>query len=258
MRCVVPFIWLITGLFSCTGCGTFELSPEAQLASRQQDPVEEQLNQLVGARSIEEIDRKLEEILDGKDAQKTIERLLSDWGKHDSWYDLAVVEFIWEHWPGYYGKKSEISPGPLMSVIATRVREERSLLPQFFWYVQWRMNGLSFQRLCQFCEASGSCCRISGEEFPLILLVGSAIRESRIVSFDPPASTTGAWEEARLYFLSQRPFLRFNAEQVAYEMDYSARNEGRYLTLEEQETIPPATPLPDWDSDIVPERPVKQ
>jgi hypothetical protein len=39
-------------------------------------------------------------------------------------------------------------------------------------------------------------------------------------------------------------------------MDYAG--EGRYLTADEQEATPPSTPLPNWDSEILPSRPVKK
>jgi hypothetical protein len=231
---------------------------ESHFALKPRDHIGEQLDRLVSARSIQEIEARFDEILDGKDAQRIVERLVSGWGKHDSWYDLTVVHFIWKHWPSYYGRQKNVAPGPLMSVIASRATEQPGLLAEYFWYAQWHSNGLSFKWMCQACESPGPCCSISGEEFPLILLVAGAIRDRQIVNFDPPSSTAGAWVQASLHFLSMRPFLRFDADQVAYVMDYAAQREGRYLTADEQEATPPSTPLPNWDSDIVPSRPVKK
>src|SRR5207245_1967288 len=144
---------LAAGLSVVSGCGIIKVPPESWHVFRRQDQDDEQLNRLASAQSIEQIDAVFEEILACKNGQKTVERLLSGWGKHDSWYDLAVVHFIWKHWPSYYGRQENIDSGPLMSVIASRISEQPSLLAEYFWYAQWQVNGLSFKWLCQACES---------------------------------------------------------------------------------------------------------
>jgi hypothetical protein len=255
MRHARVFVLLGACALFSAGCGIIKTPLDSHFAFKPPDHVGEQLDRLVSARSIQEIDARFDEILDGEDGQRVVERLLSGWGKHDSWYDLAVVHF---HWPSYYGRHKDIHSGPFMRAIVSRIREQPSLLAEYFWYAQWHANGLSFKWLCQACEGPGPCCSIGGEEFPLILLVAGAIRDAQLVHFDPPTSTVRAWGEASLYFLSMRPFLRFDAEQVAYMMDYAAQREGSYLTPDKQEATPPSTPLPNWDSDILPSRPAKK
>lgn len=257
MRPISVRITVAAGLLLGAGCGTIKAPRDVGLALKPRAGAEEQVLRLVSARSIEEIDSGFEEILARKDREQIVERLLSGWGRHDSWYDLAVVHFIWNHWPSYYGRQEKLDPRPLMSAITSRISEQPSLLPEYFWYAQWQMNGLSFRWLCGACESPGPCCTIGGEEFPLLLLVAGATRDVQAIDFDRRGSTARAWGQAGLRFLAMRPFLRYDAKQVAYVIDYAAQREGRYLTADEQEGAAPPTPLPNWDSDVVPARPVK-
>jgi len=250
---------LVAGLIFISGCGIIKTSGETRVAFESRDQIDEQLDRLLESSSLEEIDTAFDEILPSKNGQKTIERLLAGWGKHGSWYDLVVVHYIWTHWPSYYGRSDKIDPAPLMPLIAARLNEQPELLPQLYWYVQWKFDGLSFPMFCRPCESTFGCCRVDGEEFPMILLFASAIRDRHLVDYDdPPRSTARAWREASLYFQSLRPFLRYDPEKVAYVVDEAAQHEGRYLTPGEQDAMAPLSPLPKWDMAGVPERPKKK
>ncbi|MCY2966262.1 MAG: hypothetical protein NT069_21960 [Planctomycetota bacterium] len=234
------------------GCHAFDSSCASRLAIKPDD--EDWIDRLDNARSLEQVDAVLQEIVPGGNGQRNVELLISEWGKHGSWFDLAVVRYIWTAWPSGYGKWQHIDSGPLMSLASVRLRENGDLLPQVFWYALWEWNGLEFNRLCQICESPGPCVKESGEEFRWILFIAGALREPNLVEFDPPRSTEHAWHRGSMYFLSQRPFLRFDSEQFAYLTDHEAKRDGQYLMPNDQQSSVPSTPLPKWDSDVVPTR----
>ena len=252
------FISLASGLTLSSGCGALKMPAESRSLFAQQRNVDELLDRLTSARSIAEIDAILDEILADKNGQKIVERLLSGWGKNGSWYDLAVVEYLWKYWPSYYGKHGKIDSAPLMPLVMSRLNEQPDLLPQLFWFVQWKFDGLEFPLFCRPCESLICSRRIEGEEFPTILLFAGAIRERHLVDYKPPCSTRQAWERASLYFQALRPFLHYESDKVAYVVDYPAQHEGRYLKPDEQDATTPETPLPNWDSNQFPERPARK
>jgi len=228
--------------------------PEVQFPSTGNDLI--QIDRLADVRSVTEIDSILEGLIPTRRGQANVERLLDGWGRHGSWYDLAVVHYLWDHWPSAYERWDRIEPAPLMSVVTARIRNNPDLLRQAFWYATWKSSRLEFADLCRCCQsAPNGCVYVAGQEFRLILLIGGAINAPELIDHSSPRSAGDDWTISRLYFLSKRPFLRFDRERGAYTVDVDAEREGRYLNAEEQRSQIPTTPLPDWDSDVVPARP---
>ena len=220
--------------------------PDVQFPSTGNDL--SQIDRLADVRSVTEIDSILDGLIPTRHGQANVERLLDGWGRHGSWYDLAVVHYLWDHWPSAYERWDKIEAAPLMPIVTARVRENPHLLRQVFWYATWKSSRLEFADLCRLCQHAGSgCIYVAGQEFRLMLLIGGAMSEPELIDYD--------WTISRLYFLSKRPFLRFDRDCGVYAVDVEAEREGRYLNADEQQSEVPATPLPNWDSDVVPERP---
>lgn len=200
--------------------------------------------------SIDEIDKVLSHRLNSPSAQTHCEALISGWGKHDSWYDLIVVKFIWEHWEAVYGEHHELDYERVMKQIQDRINEQPELLNQVCWYVQWKYGPWNMPRLCRWLEAQVLHGRyVIGEEFPYLLYVaGLAGTRGGLAS-----AVSTEWDKifvslyiAKLEFLAGRPFLIYDNESGRFKYDEPAVKQSRYVSVERQHMTPRKTPLPKW------------
>jgi hypothetical protein len=201
--------------------------------------------------------------------QENIELLLEGWGKHGSWYDLTVVRYVWKHWPRvFHADRDDIDPLRLIPIARKRIEEQPKLVRQLFWYAQWERRGMKFKDICEVSrsplEVDGSCV---GAEFPSILFIAGAIGQPELLETGAPPGTGKATADqlcdwwimtGYLYFRSIRPFLRYDPKRNVFTYDAAADRENRYLHPEDQEPTPPATPLPDWESQSVPQPPARK
>ncbi len=79
-----------------SGCSVMNLKGRSEVATRAK--LADEIVEFANIRSVEEIDRRLDELCSTADAQQRAELLIEGWGKHGSWYDLAVVKFLWDRW----------------------------------------------------------------------------------------------------------------------------------------------------------------
>jgi hypothetical protein len=237
-------------------------------------------------RSIPEIDHALKELEDGPKpgrrsllrliglsseapGQANLELLMDGWGRHGLWFDLAVMRYIWKSWPRIYtddGKQFDALR--LITILRSRVEEQPKLLGQLFWYVQWEHRGLTFKDICYVIRAAMSSDHsCAGSEFPGILFAAGALGQPWLLESGTPPKTAKATSEQVCdswttmgypYFLAVRPFLRYDSRNHVFVYDQVADRENRYLKSEEQDPPCPSTPLPEWDSKIVPEPPARE
>jgi hypothetical protein len=200
--------------------------------------------------------------------QENIELLLEGWGKHGSWYDLTVVRYVWKHWPRvFHADRDDIDPMRLIPILQQRVKEQPKLSGQLFWYAQWEHRGMKFKEICDVSRSpllvDNSC---GGAEFPAILFIAGAMGQPWLLQAggtkggDPSADQLCDWwiMTGYLYFQSIRPFVRYDSRRHLYVYDEAADRENRYLRPDEQKPVCPTTPLPDWDSKIMPEPPARE
>jgi hypothetical protein len=220
-------------------------------------PMQESLMRLGEVRSVEEIDAALERIVPGNEGQHNVEVMFEGWGKHGSWYDLAVNRYIFSHWPSAYRKKwNHIDSRPLAAIIERRLNEQPDLLRQFYWYAQWERGGMPFDRLCSLCLSQpAKSARHDGQDFPLLLVVASSLNDCQIVYDCNVEHVSDSWYFTQLEFLARRAFLRFDKDQGVFAYDADAMRANRYMKPEEQQTILPLTPLPNWDNNVLPPSP---
>jgi hypothetical protein len=198
--------------------------------------------------------------------QVKVESLLAGWGKHGSWYDLAVMRYVWKFWPRVF-HQNQIDPMRLIPILRQRVKEQPKLSGQLFWYAQWEHRGMKFKEICDVSRSpllvDNSC---GGAEFPAILFIAGAMGQPWLlqaggtIGGDPTADQLCDWwiMTGYLYFQSIRPFVRYDTRRHLYVYDKAADRENRYLKPDEQEPVCPSTPLPDWDSKIMPEPPPRE
>lgn len=250
----------------CCGCSFSELSfLDVQISAPPRAISKLVQDDFAACRSLEDVQRLLQEMEDSREAQLWAEALLSGWGQHGNWYDVAVVEFLLKHWPSAYGDHPKFGSDSerfdtrrLFEITQHVLRENPELVYQVFWYLQWERGPLDFFALMRDLEPGwmGQCVSIEGEEYPWILM------EAGIASGVP-----GEWIDGSLagelnfdslgtgralingYIASQRPFLRYDHELGRYVVDKDAKAENRYLTPADQVASPRKTPLPDWSVD---------
>jgi hypothetical protein len=196
--------------------------------------------------------------------QANIELFLQGWGKHGSWYDLAVARYVWKFWPRVWHDDNQIDDLRLIQVLRKRIEEQPRLIAHVFWYAQWERHGMKFKDVCEVSHGEifvdGSCV---GSEFPAILFIAGAIGQPELLAAGGRRGGKSTADElcdwwlmtGFLYFRSMRPFLRYDAKRHIFANDEVADRENRYLKPQEQEPVCPKTPLPDWDSKVVPEPP---
>jgi hypothetical protein len=270
-RCVLLGLLLL--LFPVAGCalmspGKLGWSPSSERRARLSVQVEEQFT---SCRSLEEVKLRLARLDQSRDAQQQAEALISGWGKHGDWYDLAVVEFLLEHWPSAYGLGADYGPGwgaelgpdwerydsrRLFDVTQEVLNARPDLVYQVFWYRQWQRGLCDFPSLMRDLETqSSSCVRIEGDQYPMLLFTAGIASGLPADVFSWGLMSGVDFETLELnrrlingYVTSQRPFLRYDHELGRYVVDRVAKDENRYLSPEEQVASPRATPLPGWSS----------
>ncbi len=260
---------IVCGVMLLAGCSTLNFSE--RYAAKVRASLAGEIKEFANLRTTEELDRRLHSLREFDDAQLRFELLIEGWGKHGSWYDLAVVKFFADQFPSAYGndrRDSELfNMERLFNVTNKVLREHPEFVVQIFWYEQWKSGSDGFARLMQRIEPPSmrGCVRLKGEEY------ASALWLAGIVEGLPFERQPGAlilqvrWDHLipdevclRQTILSQRPFLRFDSEKGRFVVDQEAKRANRYLTADEQQTSPRPTPLPNWDSEIIPPRPVHE
>jgi hypothetical protein len=201
--------------------------------------------------------------------QTKVEQLLAGWGKHGSWYDMAVMRYVWKFWPRVFQQgEKQIDALRLIPILRQRIEEQPKLSGQLFWYAQWEHRGMKFKEICDVSRSSmaldNSC---GGAEFSAILFFAGALGQPWLLESGARPGTGKAtaeqlcdwWiEMGYAYFLSIRPFVRYDSRRHLFVYDEAADRDNRYLRPDEQDPICPSTPLPDWDSKIVPEPPARE
>jgi hypothetical protein len=243
--------------------------------------VDEIVTRFTKVRSIQEIDRELQELVKGpkqgrpslwrliglsseSPGQANLELFLEGWGRHGSWYDLAVARYVWKFWPRVWHDDNQIDDLRLIQVLKKRIEEQPKLFSHVFWYAQWERHGMKFKDVCEVSHAGilvdGSCV---GSEFPAILFIAGAIGQPELLATGGRRGAQSSAEElcdwwimtGFLYFRAMRPFLRYDAKRHIFVNDEAAERDNRYLKPQEQEPVCPSTPLPDWDGKLSPEPP---
>jgi len=261
-------LWSFYLLFSLTGCtliNPIQLSWKTAATSRDQLSVQVE-KRFTSCRSLKEVKERLARLDQSRDAQQQAEVLISGWGKHGDWYDLAVVEFLLEHWPSAYGRDSEFGPDwerydshRLFDVTQRVLNSQPDLVYQVFWYRQWKNGLCDFPRLMRDLETPrSSCVTIDGDQYPWLLFSAGIASGLPADVFSLGLMSGVDFETLELnrrlingYVTSQRPFLRYDHELGRYVVDQAAKDENRYLSPDEQEASPRQTPLPGWSSGSV-------
>lgn len=256
---------VLIGIALVCGCSVIELSPTSLKVSPTERVAE--IRQFQSSRSIADVDRKLHELLAAPDAQAQAERLIEGWGKHGSWYDLAVVKLWLERWPQEEKDgKQRFDHHRLFDAAQRSLTSHPSTACQVFWYYQWTNGVRDFAAMMDYLEPRWVCDYNSDSwvDYRMILICAGiasglpleweAGESARRANFDRLRQD---WWEQKLLVLSQRPFLRYDDELGRWVVDQEAKKANRYLTPDEQRASERPAPLPDWDSEIVPPRPVR-
>lgn len=243
--------------------GRNEVATRAKLA--------DEIVEFANVRSVEEIDQWLNELHSATDAQQRAELLIEGWGQHGSWYDLAVVKFFAENYPSAYGHggrdHERFDLERLFNTAYVVLSKRPELVFQVFWYEQWKSGPPKFSRLMQQAEppTMWPCVRLPGEEYARTLWLAGIAEGLRFERQPGGLILEFRWGnllrdeiDLRQAILAQRPFLRYDHELGRWAVDRDAKQANRYLTPEEQQASPRQTPLPNWDSDVIPPRPVHE
>lgn len=214
------------------------------------------------ARSVAEIDAGLNQLVAAKDAQAQAEQLLASWGKQGSWNDLAVVKFLLQHWPSAYSRSADKFDGRrLFETAQTALREKPELCHQVSWYRDWQHGPADFHGLVRtLITAMSGCVKYEGQDYPWGLMICGLVEfddwlldvAPRRLSFED-MEVDIVW--CRFRIAAVHPYLRYDHGRGIYVLDREAFDAHRYLDAEAQRPSPRLTPLPNWDSDIVPKRP---
>lgn len=256
---LLPLILLLTG---CTLINRGEFTWPSSASSRAELSAHAE-EQFTTCRSIEDVKQRLARLDQSRDAQQQAEVLISGWGRHGDWYDLAVVEFLLEHWPSAYGRESKYGPDSerydsrrLFDVTQAVLNSRPDLVYQVFWYRQWKSGLCDFPSLMRDLETKClQSVRIEGDGYPMLLFT-AGIASGRPADMFSWGLLSGVdFEKLELnrllingYVTSQRPFLRYDHKLGRYVVDKVAKDENRYLSPEEQVASPRPTPLPGWSS----------
>ncbi|TXT21975.1 MAG: hypothetical protein FD138_3871 [Planctomycetota bacterium] len=230
-----------------------------------------EIAKFANVRTIEELDRRLNALCDTDDAQQKVELLIEGWGQHGSWYDLAVVKFFVEQFPSAYGRNGRdcerFDLQRLFNVTDEVLRKHPEFVFQLFWYEQWKSGPEDFSRLMQRIEppAMRGCVRLRGEEYALALWLAGVVEGLPFERQPGGLILEVRWDNLELdeahlrqAILAQRPFLRYDHELGRWIVDQEAKKGNRYLTPAEQQASPRPIPLPNWDSDVIPPRPIHE
>ena len=250
----------------CCGCSFSDLSfLNVQTSAPPRAISKEVQREFAACRSLEDVQRLLQVMENSREAQLWVEALLSGWGQHGNWYDVAVVEFLLKHWPSAYGDHPKFGPDSdrfdtrrLFDITQHVLSENPELVYQAFWYLQWERRPLDFATLMRDLEPPlmGQCVSIEGEFYPWFLMeAGIASGVSGECFGGSLASNLNyeTLETDRLlingYVASQRPFLKYDHKLGRYVVDTVAKDDNRYLTPDDQTASPRPTPLPNWSTD---------
>lgn len=249
-----------------SGCSVLNLNGHGETAARAK--LSDEIAEFANVRSVEEIDRRLKELCAAADAQYRAEVLIEGWGKHGSWYDLAVVRFLWERWPQKLENDIEkFDSRRLFETTKTVLNSESELVCQVFWYFQWSTRVPDFVGMMHDLEPKFTLgCRNTKWDYYWMMLLYAGVASGLPLEYGPGDSVWRAdWDELpRNFFdqkqliLAQRPFLRYDHELGRWIVDQDAKQTNRYLTSEEQRASPRPTPLPNWDSAVIPTRPIHE
>ncbi len=219
-------------------------------------------------RSIAEVEQRLDELLKAPDGQEQAERLIQGWGQHGSWYDLAVVKLFWERsLPEVDGKKKRFNHRRLFEVTKSVLVKHSELACQVFWYYQWSSGVPDFAGMMHDLEPHWVCDRRVDDwvKFRLVLFYAGVASGLPIeLSVGESAARAGFdslmrdWFDQQAIILGQRPFLRYDHDLGRWVVDLDAKQANRYLTPAEQKASPRSTPLPNWDSEIIPPQPIHE
>lgn len=249
-----------------SGCSSLNLSRNLTETSAAERDAE--IKKFQASRSIADIDRRLDELLEAKDGQKQAERLIEGWGKHGCWYDLAVVKLWWERWPrDDENGKERFDQRRLFDLTQTVLAKKPELACQVFWYFQWSTRVPDFAGMMHDLEPR-FVCDYNGDhwvKYRLVLLyagVASGLPMEMEVGVSAARANwdnlIGNWLDQKALILGQRPFLRYDHELGRWIVDREAKQANRYLAADEQQASLRPTPLPNWDSEIIPPRPVHE
>lgn len=249
LKTFISIALVVFTAFSTTGC---QLIEEVEVETVKKPP--KVIPSIQNARSIAEIDHALEKIIQGKDAQIKVETLLNGWGRFGDWYDLAVVKYLWEHWPSYSSDRN-VDSERLLPIVITRIEDQPELNRQVYWYTQWKYGVWDFARLCKQVSNTVAHRMIEGEEFHRIMYIASVTNQPNKVLVVDWENLFPLWHFSSLQFLALRPFLRYDDELGHYVIDETASKEHRYLDASKQKATPRKTPLPGWSHPVVPSPP---
>ncbi len=241
---------LMTG--GCSGIGESPLSVAAPQAA---DVV--LIDSLAHARSIEDIDARMDALL-AQSSEANAEALLHGWGRHGSWYDLAVVRFLTERWPSDRVGDDGLDPRRLARIVLNRLDESPELRGQVAWYTQWKHGPVDFSDLCHRLE--NGLFVIHGrvracDEIPALLFV-AGLSDDKAAFQSVDADDASALHLAKRRFLADRPYWAYDDVRGCYAIDAAAKHAGKHLDPVDQQATPRSTPLPAWDCDVFPERPL--
>ena len=260
----------ISTFFCCfmllSGCSALNLT--SGQANTSPVEIEAEIKKYQSCRSIADVDQRLDELLKVPDGQRQAERLIQGWGKHGSWYDLAVVKLWWERWPPEEeGGKNRFSQRRLFDLTQSVLAASPELAGQVFWYFQWSKRVPDFSGLMLDLEPR-FVCDYNGDgwvKYRLVLLYAGVASGLPTEQNSGESATRANWEnligdwlDQKTLILGQRPFLRYDHELGRWVVDQEAKKSNRYLTPDEQKASPRPTPLPNWDSEIIPPRPIHE
>ena len=250
-----------------SGCSLLNLNERN--ASLVRTKLANEIEAFANFRTIEQLDRHLNALCEAADAQQRAELLIEGWGQHGSWYDLAVVKFFVEQYPSAYSRDrrdhERFDLQRLFNTTDQVLRTHPEFVFQLFWYEQWKSCPNDFARLMRQVEPPimRGCVRLAGEEYARALWLAGAVEGLPFERQPGGLILEIQWDNLyadevhlRQTILAQRPFLRYDHELGRWVVDQIAKQENRYLTPEEQLASPRPTPLPNWDCDEIPPRPI--
>ena len=252
-----------------SGCSVLNLNERSTALARTK--LADEIAEFANLRKIEELDRRLNALCEVDDAQQRAELLIEGWGRHGSWYDLAVVKFFVEHFPSAYGHgrrdPERFDLQRLFNTTDQVLRKHPEFVFQLFWYEQWKSGPNDFARLMRQIEPPlmCGCVRLPGEEYARALWLAGVVEGLPFERQPGGLILAVRWDNLyvdevhlRQNILAQRPFLKYDHELGRWIVDQEAKRANRYLAPEEQQASPRLTPLPNWDSDVIPPRPIHE
>ncbi|GAB4143974.1 MAG: hypothetical protein Tsb009_15440 [Planctomycetaceae bacterium] len=248
----IYFVLLVIVVLSvgCKPIGLIDSLSIYKLYNHSDKSAEAEWVNLADKHSLTEIDKELSQRLNQPDAQDQCEQLISGWGKHNQWYDLIVVKFIWRYWANVYGEQHELDYKKLMTLLQSKIREKPELLNQLYWYVQWKIGPWEMPKLCKYLGSVPIHAVIAeGQEFRFLIWVCGLTSSDG----DLNSVLSAEWDNlssslyiSKLEFLAKRPFLIYDQKSGRYKYDEEAAEQSKYVNVEQQHMTPRQTPLPNW------------